>query len=55
MMQQLGKANSLNDGQDWDVAAYINTHERPQDSRLTEGSIEKTQANFHANDGVNAY
>lgn len=51
----LGKANSLSDQQAWDVAAYVNTHERPQDPRLVEGSVEKTRVKFHANDGVNAY
>ncbi|MGE8348080.1 c-type cytochrome [Pseudomonas helleri] len=51
----LGKANSLSDEQAWDVAAYINTHERPQDPRLVEGSVEKTRLKYHANDGVNAY
>ena len=51
----LGKANSLSDEQAWDVAAYVNTHERPQDPRLVEGSVEKTRVKFHANDGVNAY
>jgi thiosulfate dehydrogenase len=51
----LGKANSLSDEQAWDVAAYINTHERPQDPRLVEGSLEKTRLKYHANDGVNAY
>ena len=39
----------------WDVAAYINTHERPQDPRLVEDSVEKTRLKYHANDGVNAY
>ena len=38
-----------------DVAAWINRHERPQDPRLVEGSIEKTRVKFHANDGVNLY
>jgi len=51
----LGKPGSLSDQQAWDVAAFINTHERPQDPRLVEGSIEKTRVKFHANDGVNAY
>ena len=51
----LGKPGSLSDQQAWDVAAYINKHERPQDPRLIEGSIEKTRLKFHANDGVNLY
>lgn len=37
------------------MAAYVNTHERPQDPRLVEGSVEKTRVKFHANDGVNVY
>ncbi|NNJ15200.1 c-type cytochrome [Pseudomonas putida CSV86] len=51
----LGKPGSLSDQQAWDVAAYINKHERPQDPRLVEGSVEKTRLKFHANDGVNLY
>lgn len=51
----LGKPGSLSDQQAWDVAAWINRHERPQDPRLVEGSIEKTRVKFHANDGVNLY
>lgn len=51
----LGKANSLTDEQAWNVASYINTHERPQAPRLIDGSIEKPRLKFHANDGVNAY
>jgi len=51
----LGKPGSLSDQQAWDVAAWINRHERPQDPRLVEGSIEKTRLKFHANDGVNLY
>ncbi|APC14483.1 cytochrome C [Pseudomonas frederiksbergensis] len=51
----LGKAQTLSDQQAWDVAAFINSHERPQDPRLIDGSIEKTRVKFHANDGVNLY
>jgi thiosulfate dehydrogenase len=51
----LGKGGTLSDQQAWDVAAFINKHERPQDPRLVEGSIEKTRVKFHANDGVNVY
>ena len=51
----LGKPGTLSDQQAWDVAAYINRHERPQDPRLVEGSIEKTRVKYHANDGVNLY
>lgn len=51
----LGRPGSLSDQQTWDVAAWINRHERPQDPRLVEGSIEKTRLKFHANDGINLY
>ncbi|MDD2052015.1 c-type cytochrome [Pseudomonas putida] len=51
----LGKPGSLSDEQAWDVAAYVNKHERPQDPRLIDGSIEKTREKFHANDGINFY
>ena len=45
----------MSDLQAWDVAAYVNSHERPQAPRLVEGSVEKTQVKFHANDGVNLF
>ncbi len=51
----LGKGNTLSDKQAWDVAAFMNSHERPQDPRLVDGDIEKTRVKFHANDGVNLY
>jgi len=39
----------------WDVAAFKNMHERPQDPRIIDGDIEKTRKRFHADDGVNLY
>lgn len=51
----LGKGGSLSDDDAWHVAAYMNSHERPQDPRLVEGSVEKTRVRYHANDGVNLY
>ncbi len=33
----------------------MNSHERPQDPRLIEGSVEKTREKYHANDGINLY
>ena len=42
----LGKGNSLTDKQAWDVAAYINSHERPRDPRQ-EGSLAGADAAFH--------
>jgi len=38
-----------------EVIGYVNSHERPQDPRLVEGSVEKTRVRYHANDGVNLY
>lgn len=44
----LGKRFSLSDQEAWDVAAYINSQERPQDPRtLQTGSAEKTAEQFH--------
>ncbi len=51
----LGKGGELTDQQAWDVAAFMNSHERPQDPRLVDGSVEKTREKYHANDGVNLY
>jgi thiosulfate dehydrogenase len=48
----LGKPYSLSDQEAWDVAAYINSHERPKDPRQT-GTIEEAAAKFH--DGANYY
>lgn len=42
----LGKPNSLSDQQAWDVAAYINSHERPVDPRFSK-SYAKTAETFH--------
>lgn len=47
-----GKANptqlesALTDQQAWDVAAYINSHERPQDPRYS-GDLQQTEKKFH--------
>lgn len=51
----LGKGGALSDADAWHVAAYMNSHERPQDPRLVDGSVEKTRDRYHANDGVNLY
>lgn len=51
----LGKGRALSDQEAWDVAAFMNSHERPQDPRLVDGSVEKTKEVYHANDGVNLY
>lgn len=42
----LGKPNSLTEQEAWDVAAYMNSHERPQDPRF-EGGISKTAQTYH--------
>ncbi len=42
----LGRGGSLSVQDAWDVAAFINSHERPQDPRFTE-SVEATRAKFH--------
>ena len=46
----LGNANSLTDQQAWDVALYMNSHERPQDPRY-KGSLEETRKKFHDEPG----
>lgn len=35
MNMPLGKPGSLSEQEAWDVAVYINSHERPQDPRYT--------------------
>ena len=42
----LGLGNSLSEQEAWDVATYINSHERPQDPRFT-GDIAATRRQFH--------
>ena len=42
----LSKPNSLTDQEAWDVAAYINSFERPKDPRQT-GSVEENRARHH--------
>lgn len=42
----LGRPNSLSDQQAWDVAAFINSFERPQDPRF-EGDLAATDKEFH--------
>jgi len=51
----LGRGETLSNEEAWDVAAFVNMHERPQDPRLIDGDIEKTRKRFHADDGVNLY
>jgi len=42
----LGRGNTLTDQDAWDVAYFMNAHERPQDPRY-KGSIPATRAAFH--------
>lgn len=51
----LGRGETLTDQQAWDVAAYIDMHERPQDPRLVKGDIELTRKRYHEGDGINLY
>lgn len=51
----LGKGETLSDQQAWDVAAFIDSHERPQDPRLIDGDIQATRLRFHDEDGINLY
>ena len=43
----LGQPGRLTDQQAWDVAAYLNSHERPKDPRQT-GTVEEAAAKDHA-------
>ncbi|WP_418321274.1 c-type cytochrome [Piscinibacter sakaiensis] len=45
----LGLGGTLTDQQAWDVALYMNSHERPQDPRY-KGSVEATRQAFHDTD-----
>jgi thiosulfate dehydrogenase len=40
---------SLTDQEAWDVAQFVDSHERPQDPRYT-GSVAATRARFHDRD-----
>ena len=42
----LGLGGSLTDQQAWDVATFMDSHERPQDPRFT-GSVEATRLKYH--------
>ncbi len=45
----LGKGGSLSEQDAWDVALFMNSHERPQDPRFT-GNVADTRAKFHDTD-----
>lgn len=42
----LGRGNTLSDQEAWDVAAFVNSHERPQDPRR-HSSVAETRKEFH--------
>lgn len=42
----LGKGKSLTEQEAWDVAMFMNSHERPQDPRFT-GSVAETRRKYH--------
>jgi thiosulfate dehydrogenase len=42
----LGKGGTLSDQEAWDVAYFVDAHERPQDPRFN-GSLEETRKKFH--------
>jgi thiosulfate dehydrogenase len=42
----LGRGGTLSEQDAWDVAMYVDSHERPQDPRFT-GSIAETRAKYH--------
>lgn len=42
----LGQGNSLSDQQAWDVAAFVDSHERPKDPRQTGSVAANAKANF---------
>jgi thiosulfate dehydrogenase len=44
-----GAGGMLSDQQAWDVAAFVDSHERPQDPRFT-GNVEDTRKKYHDHD-----
>lgn len=48
----LGKPDSLSNQDAWDLAAFVNSHERPQDPRRrNQESLDSTANTFHNHDG----
>jgi len=43
-----GRPNSLSDQQAWDVAAFVNSHERPPDPRAEGMGVAEAQRRFHS-------
>jgi thiosulfate dehydrogenase len=46
----LGKPNTLSEQEAWDVAAFLNSHERPADPRQQAKTIAEADAAFHDED-----
>ncbi|GEM77779.1 c-type cytochrome [Vibrio superstes] len=46
----LGKSIQLTEQQAWDVAAFVNSHERPQDPRF-KGDVKANAGKYHNHDG----
>ncbi|ESQ15935.1 MAG: hypothetical protein N838_12555 [Thiohalocapsa sp. PB-PSB1] len=46
----LGNYIDLTEQQAWDVAAFMNSHERPQDPRFTGDLAETTKQLFHGSE-----
>jgi thiosulfate dehydrogenase len=44
-----GAGNTLSDQEAWDVAAFVDSHERPQDPRFT-GNVDETRKKYHSHD-----
>ena len=42
----LGKGGTLSEQDAWDVAIFMNSHERPQDPRF-KGSVAETRKQYH--------
>ncbi len=46
----LGQGGTLTDQQAWDIALFMDSHERPQDPRF-DGDIKLTKEAFHNHNG----
>lgn len=51
----LGEPDTPSDRDTWGITAFMNSHGRPQDPRLVDGSVEEARQKLHANDGVDLY
>lgn len=48
----LSQPGKLSDQEAWDVAAYIDSHERPRDARQGDMTVEETRQRFHDGDEI---